>query len=625
MERSRPSPPVPAGAPLSPIRDALLAGAATFLVCVLSISILNFQAQEQQTEAIREDLSRLARAAAQLVNGDLHEVLVAKGRMDSPEYREALDPLVRFHRGVPEIAYLYTLIERDGGFRFGLDTAARAEELNFDWEMELSPLLSSYESDSPEEDAAELAALREERVYVSRKPFSDDYGTFLTAVAPIRNAAGQTVALLGLDLNVADYLKRLKGVGIAGQVSMGIAGLLSLFLGVLIYRTRRNSLRAWREKTDLEARDSGVVHALGQAVYHHQLGVDEVTWIGKYEKLMGPLPDDKCNTATWLEHLHPDDRQRVQAEYRAAVAARAFFISEYRCLPFPSAVPIWVEDRGMIARDEEGLAVRVDGVLLDITERKKAEKELIAAKERAETGDRAKSEFLAVMSHEIRTPMNGVIGFTNLLLDTRLDDDQREYLESVRVCAESLLRVLDDILDFSKLETGGVRLERMAFSLRRTVEEVLHLQTHLSGNRSIELRTDFAPDGPGWIWGDAARIRQILFNLVGNAVKFTEHGSVTIQVTRALRDGQLRVRIAVIDTGIGIAADQLDRLFKPFSQADSSTTRRYGGTGLGLAICQRLVEAMGGSVGVQSEPGKGSEFYFELPVEEAAPLNPPAP
>jgi len=307
---------------------------------------------------------------------------------------------------------------------------------------------------------------------------------------------------------------------------------------------------------------------------------------------------------------NPKDRERAIKQIIKQGYLEGFELEVQR----RDGTKFWVSMNTRIVQDENGL--HYDGTVEDITKRKRAEDMLRTAKEVAEAATKSKSDFLANMSHEIRTPMNAVIGMTCLLLDEDLTATQKEYVETIRSSGEALLDIINDILDISKIEGGMMEMEHQPFSLRRCIEESIELGAENAAKKGLEMEYEIEHDIPDVVLGDYARLRQVLINLIGNAVKFTEKGCISIFVSGEKNDdGSYEIHIAVKDTGIGIPDDKADRLFQLFSQVDASTARRYGGTGLGLAISKKLVQMMNGRIWAESRPGIGSIFHFTIKVQ----------
>ena len=312
----------------------------------------------------------------------------------------------------------------------------------------------------------------------------------------------------------------------------------------------------------------------------------------------------------WTRAIHPDDRSNVFLKWQSDVAANRPFQYEFRWLR-PDGAIVWVMSQAIALRDSSGVITGFVGTNLDVTERRRVEEITLKAKDAAEAASKFKSDFLATMSHEIRTPMNGVIGMLGLLMDTDLKPLQRDYADTAHNSAEALLAIINDILDFSKSESGNMRLEELAFNPRSVIEECVELLTPKAHEKQIDLNLHLAIQADDKVIGDPGRLRQVALNLMSNAIKFTKVGDVTISIRlRNVSESPLYndLEVRVSDTGIGMSAESQKRLFQPFTQADSSTTRLYGGTGLGLAISRRLCVLMGGDITVESEQERGSTF-----------------
>lgn len=322
--------------------------------------------------------------------------------------------------------------------------------------------------------------------------------------------------------------------------------------------------------------------------------------------------------AEFQSMIHGEDRARLMSAVALCIEQGKPYDLEHRVLR-PDGSVRSMRARGRLRRDHDGEPSELTGTNQDITEEVRVRQALEHARVAAEAALRSKADFLAIMSHEIRTPLNGIIGMNELIRGTSLTTEQRDYVDAARSCGESLLSLINDILDFSKIEAGKVDLERIAFSPRALVEDAISMVAEQAHGKNLEIYTRQGVHVPSQLIGDPARIRQILLNLLGNAVKFTEVGEVVVEVSATTEtEGRSQLRLAVRDTGIGIPSDRFNRLFQAFTQVDQETSRTYGGTGLGLAISHRLAELMKGSIRVRSVPGQGSEFTLtlDLPISD---------
>ncbi len=410
-------------------------------------------------------------------------------------------------------------------------------------------------------------------------------------------------------------------------------GQLSGYLGTAIDITEREQLESsLRDSMQAMKTAKALLEAAGRIarVGHWELKLDgsgpswsDITYKIHEVPLGTPISLEEA-----LAFLHPDDVSTVQTKLQHTISTGEPFEYEARLITATKRI-IWVHSRGEAIRDQKGTTVAVRGVFQDVDERHKASAllserntQLRDANRKAVTYARAKAEFLANMSHEIRTPLNAVIGMSELLQDVVIEARQKELVNTIRISGDALLALINDILDFSKIESGQLELESIPIDLHDCVESALDIAASTALKKQLDLLYWIEPTVPAFILGDVTRLRQVVVNLVTNAVKFTLQGEVFVRIHRGAMDNGESLRFSVRDTGIGISALQQKRLFHAFSQVDASTSRRFGGTGLGLVICQRLVTLMGGRIWVESVEGKGSEFLFEIPLKAAA-VTPP--
>ncbi|MBL7543361.1 MAG: CHASE3 domain-containing protein [Bdellovibrionaceae bacterium] len=393
--------------------------------------------------------------------------------------------------------------------------------------------------------------------------------------------------------------------GDKAQLTNIISGLLACFLIVvaafLVYRDSQRRRKAEKEIDQFFTLSLDLLCISGMDGYFKRLSPS-------YAEVLG-FSLEELYTKPILEFIHPDDIEKTNQEIARQMQGTKVmsFENRFRC-------------RNGGYRTFSWMSVPVGNLMYavarDVTRQKEFEKELVETREEAQKATIAKSHFLANMSHEIRTPLNGVVGMTDILARTDLDEDQKKFVAVIRTSSVSLLKIVNEILDFSKIEAGQVFLDKVDFELGHLIEEHISLIGVLAHNKGIKLETAIDPRIPRVLKGDSGKISQILLNFINNAIKFTNHGKIIIAADCvSLTDVHCRIRLEVRDTGIGVTLEQMPFLFKPFVQADSSTARKFGGTGLGLSICKRFVEAMGGEIGVESVFGQSSTFWIVLDLE----------
>lgn len=706
-------------------------GAGTYSVYLGSRSI--------HAQTLAKHMLQQAEAAAALIDGDEHALLVASGEQDSERYERLVDPIRRVKDRLPGVRFLYTYyLDDEGQVRFALD-ATPPGVFDEDGVEQHSYLGDVYELDDPDEPM--ILAIRDGRALVDLEPFTDDWGTTVSAYVPIRDQQGNAIGAVGLDIDAGDYLAEIGAMRRAALMSGVPILLLSGILGFLAGRWQQSHLlqenkhrqrlrlleeaieqtpnaivitdedgtilyvnRAFCQTTGFSVEDAvgGNPRVLKSGMHDREFYRElwsvirsGKTWSGNltnrkksgeiyYERAVISPVRDAGGRISHFVAVKQDitahrlaEEELLESQRRLSVATRGTGIGIWElelaggrltwdermfelydvdpagfknsmedwrnCVPedilpsileqfygciegkndFTIEFPIHRRDGSMrylagwavVTRDDEGRPLRVTGVNFDITDRKQSELELAGAREAAEGANRAKTQFLANMSHEIRTPMTAILGFADILRSSINEPGLVGHIETIRRNGNHLLELINDILDLSKIEAGKIEVDYRPGSVHDLVAEVSSLMSARAAEKGLFFNHEFVGDVPRTITTDPLRVRQILINLIGNAIKFTDEGGVRLLV-RYPADGEAHtLGFDVIDTGTGIKPEAVSALFKPFSQVDESHSRRFGGTGLGLAISRQLAAVLSGRLSLaESEPGVGSTFRLTLPL-----------
>ena len=598
----------------SPVLFGFFVGLATLVAILPCVWLAESVADKVVKETLDEELSTVVQIAAQRVDWSQHRQLQDLGQQNDETYRAIVQPFREMLEVCPNIRYIYTVRMTPDGPVFIAD-AAEPVDGDGDGVIDQATLGESCEDPDP----AMVLALNTRSVRVSESYYEDKWGKFVSAYAPVFDSEGHLECVVGVDTTAQNYLARLSRINQAAQIAMLVGLLLSSSAGFVAWFVQRRKLAAEEESQMLMATNSAILGTVQDAVILSEMNGRILDWNSNAQRLFGILRSEALD-ASLVETIFPEaTRHSIQRE-----------ISAYWKTGFSKIVDKRISLTAVRANGNEfpiewtvcpiNIAgnTRLCSFIRDLTSQREHELALEEAKVAAETASRSKSSFLANMSHEIRTPMTAISGYAELLCDGSVNLSKKQttdYAETIHRNGQHLLQLIDDILDLSKVEAGKVVIEEIPTCIEQVLEDVEKLMRRRAMASHLTLENIRLSEIPVSIMGDPNRIRQILVNLVGNAIKFTKAGKVTIETQLVRSDSKPRLEISVTDTGIGMTPQQIDRLFSPFTQADSSTTRKYGGTGLGLCISKSYAELMGGELSVQSTAGVGSKFTFALPIQ----------
>ncbi len=607
----------------------VVSGFLIWAIAAASIMWVYYEAYDNQLLSTRRNLTHLAELAASQIDGDMHAEIQEASQQNGALYLHTITPLLRLHNATPEIYYMYTLRPQLDHYEFILDTAMCSDGLQSHAERSLvgSPIGEHYQFNASNQDLRYLNhAIAHGHAYVFPELIKDSYGNFITALSPFYSMDGSLSGLLAIDHATDQLDHQNRGIRQSALTAILLAGLIAGLAALVMVRFRLSSekMAYIRHLAEMELRRAEyMLRDMAENVpgaifrgYYRKGGEYGLTYMSARSKeLFHFFPEEALRQGT-IPNLHPEDRSRFWDSLRATVLSGSDWSFEGRLL-LENGGTLWFSGLAKPTSGEQDETI-LNGVIVDISERKEFELRLKEAKCLAEAANRAKSDFLANMSHEIRTPLNGILGMAAILENTQATDEQQECISTIKSSSELLLSVINDILDISKIEAGHLELETRPFDFFESISSLMDLMKPRVENKDLKLEFDYSKHLPRTFHGDEYRLKQILLNLIGNAIKFTQKG-----VVRILVQGEKSVHpswaltIVVEDQGIGIPKDKLSLIFEPFRQAHSYTTRQYGGTGLGLSICQKLILLMGGSISVQSREGKGSSFKIKLSLDEA--------